>query len=119
MVRLGEAQHRAGDPRTHDTLLEAATLARRAGAPDVLVRAALANDRGFSRLGVPTTSSWRSLEAAIAVADPADATSLARLLACRAQELVHTPNHELRLAVGPAGRSSSSSAATTRGCSRR
>lgn len=98
MVLLGEAQHRAGDPRTHVTLLEAAELARRIGAPDVLVRAALANDRGFSRLGVPDEKQLEILEAAIAVADPTDTARLARLLACRAQELVHTPNHGLRLA---------------------
>ena len=95
---LGEAQHRAGDPRTHATLLEAATIARRAGAHDVLVRAALANDRGFSRLGIPDDEQLAVLEAALDVADPTDAASLARLLACRAQELVHTPSHDLRLA---------------------
>ncbi|MEO7572638.1 MAG: BTAD domain-containing putative transcriptional regulator [Acidimicrobiales bacterium] len=98
MVLLGEAQHRAGDPRTHDTLRAAANLARRAGAGDVLVRAALANDRGFSRVGVPDEEQLAILEAAIAAADPTDTARLARLLACRAQELVHTPNHELRLA---------------------
>jgi len=98
MVRLGEAQHRAGDPRTHDTLLDAANLARRAGAPNVLVRAALANDRGFSRVGVADQKQLATLEAAIAVADRSDTTNFARLLACRAQELVHTPNQELRLA---------------------
>lgn len=96
MVLLGEAQHRSGDPRTHDTLLEAADLARRAGADAVLVRAALADDRGFSRAGVPDHERLAALEAAIAVADRADTATFARLLACRAQELVHTPNHELR-----------------------
>lgn len=98
MVLLGEAQHRSGDPRTHDTLLDAADLARRTGADAVLVRAALANDRGFSRAGVPDHEQLATLEAAIAVADRADTATFARLLACRAQELVHTPNHELRLA---------------------
>jgi len=97
-VLLGEAQHRAGDPRTHETLREAASLARRAGAADVLVRAALANDRGFSRAGVPDEEQLAILEAAIAVADPSDTTRLARLLACHSQELVHTPNPERRLA---------------------
>jgi DNA-binding SARP family transcriptional activator len=98
MVRLGEAQHRAGDPRTHHTLLDAANLARRVGARDVLVRAALANDRGFSRAGFADHEQLATLEAAIAVADRSDTSNFARLLACRAQELVHTPNHELRLA---------------------
>ena len=47
MVRRGIAQQRAGYPKARDTLLEAATLAERCGAPDVLVRAALATDRGL------------------------------------------------------------------------
>ena len=98
MVLLGEAQHRAGDPRTHDTLLDAAALARRADAGAVLVRAALANDRGFSRAGVADEEQLATLEAAISVADRDDSATFARLLACRAQELVHTPNHDLRLA---------------------
>jgi tetratricopeptide (TPR) repeat protein len=97
MVRLGEAQHRAGDPRTHRTLLDAAGIARRTGARDVLVRAALANDRGFSRAGVADHEQLATLEAAIAVVDRTDTTSFARLLACRAQELVHSPNREERL----------------------
>ncbi len=98
MVRLGEAQHRAGDPRTHDTLLQAADLARRVGAHDVLIRAALANDRGFSRLGIADHYQLATLEAALHVVDPSDTNRYARLLACRSQELVHTPDHALRIA---------------------
>jgi DNA-binding SARP family transcriptional activator/tetratricopeptide (TPR) repeat protein len=98
MVRLGEAQHCAGDPRTHDTLLGAAGLARRVGAHDVLIRAALANDRGFSRLGIADLDQLATLEAALHVVDPSDTNRYARLLACRSQELVHTPDHALRVA---------------------
>ena len=98
MVRLGEAQRRAGDPATQRTLLDAAALAERAGAHDVLVRAALANDRGFTSAGTVDHEQLAALEAAIAVADRDDTTSYARLLACRAQELVFTAQEELRLA---------------------
>jgi DNA-binding SARP family transcriptional activator/tetratricopeptide (TPR) repeat protein len=97
-TRLGEAQHRAGDPRARETLLGAATAARKVGARDALVRAALANDRGFSSPRVPDVEQIRVLDAAIDAADPTDVSTMARLLALRAQELVHTGEHELRLA---------------------
>jgi DNA-binding SARP family transcriptional activator len=97
-ARLGEAQHRAGDPRARDTLLSAAATARKVGSGDVLVRAALANDRGFSAPRTPDVAQLEVLDAAIAAADPVDVSTRARLLALRAQELVHTPEHELRLA---------------------
>lgn len=96
-ARLGEAQHRAGDPRARDTLLSAAAIARKVGSDDVLVRAALANDRGFSPPRAPDVEQLEVIAAAIAVSDPADTSTRARLLALQAQELVHTPEHELRL----------------------
>ena len=96
--RLGEAQHRSGDPRARETLLSAAATARKVGAADVLVRAAMANDRGFSAPRVPDVAQLEVLDAAIAAVGSDDASTLARLLALRAQELVHTPEHELRLA---------------------
>jgi DNA-binding SARP family transcriptional activator/DNA polymerase III delta prime subunit len=96
MVRLGEARHRAGDPRAHDLLLAGADLARRCGADDVLIRAALANDRGIMRLGTVDHAELAAVEAAIAVADPDDAATYSRLLALYARELIHTPRFELR-----------------------
>src|SRR5262249_51244483 len=50
LVRLGDAQHRAGDPQAFETLQEGVRLARHSGAHDVLVRATLAGDRGFMLL---------------------------------------------------------------------
>ncbi|MEN3272493.1 MAG: hypothetical protein V7636_1254, partial [Actinomycetota bacterium] len=97
-VRLGEAQHRAGDARARETLLSAAATAQKVGSGDVVVRAALANDRGFSSPRAPDLAQLELLDAAIACADPVDESTHARLLALRAQELVHTPEHELRLA---------------------
>jgi DNA-binding SARP family transcriptional activator/tetratricopeptide (TPR) repeat protein len=99
MLRLGEAQRRAGDPRTSRTLLEAATMAQGVGATDVLVRAALANDRGFTPAGRVDEEQLAVLEAAIAVADRSDTTTHARLLACCAQELVSTARQAERFAA--------------------
>ncbi|HEX6658770.1 MAG TPA: hypothetical protein VF065_11840, partial [Ilumatobacter sp.] len=98
MLRLGEAQRRAGDPRASRTLLDAAAIARYAGASTVLVEAALANDRGFTTAGKVYEEQLAVLEAALAVTDRTDTTTYARLLACRAQELVSTPHQSLRLA---------------------
>jgi len=98
VLRLGEAQRRAGDPRASRTLLDAAALATGADAADVLVRAALANDRGFTPPGAVDDEQLAALEAALVVADRSDRSTYARLLACRAQELVSTPRQDERLA---------------------
>jgi tetratricopeptide (TPR) repeat protein len=95
-VRLGTAQHRSGHPNAYATLQEAADLALRAGASDVLARAALATDRGFLQLGGFAPQQLAILEAAVDVADPADVNMRARLLALYAQTLIHTPRAELR-----------------------
>lgn len=98
-VRLGVALHRSGDPAAYATLQEAAELARRAGAPDVLVRAALATDRGFLQLGSFAPQQLAIVEAALEVADPVDVDTHARLLALYAQTLIHTPRAERRQEV--------------------
>ena len=95
-VRLGTALHRSGDPTAYATLQEAAELARRAGASGVLVRAALATDRGFLQLGRFAPQQLAIVEAAVQVADPTDVRTHARLLALYAQTLIHTPRAELR-----------------------
>lgn len=97
-TRLGEAQHRAGDPRARQTLLAAATRARKVDDREALIRATLANDRGFASPRAPDVEQLDMIHAAIAAADPADVSTMARLLALRSQELVHTSDHELRLA---------------------
>jgi tetratricopeptide (TPR) repeat protein len=99
MLRLGEAQRRAGDPRASRTLLDAAATAEGAGATDVLVQAALANDRGFTPAGSVDDEQLAVLEAAIAAADRSDRATYARLLACHAQELVSTTRQDERLAA--------------------
>ena len=99
MVSLGVARQRAGDGRARAVLLEAADIAQRTEADDVLIRAALATDRGLSRLGTVDAEQLAVIEAAVGVADPADTATYARLLALYALELVETPQYELRQAV--------------------
>jgi DNA-binding SARP family transcriptional activator/tetratricopeptide (TPR) repeat protein len=96
LVRLGEARQRAGDARARATLLEAGALARRSGDADVLIRAALATDRGLGRVGSVDVEQLEMTEAAIEMANVADTTTYARLLALYARELIHTPRFELR-----------------------
>ena len=98
LVRLGEAQLRAGDPQAQDTIAEAADLARRSGAHDLLVRAALASNPGFMRIDPRAPEYLATVEAAVAVADQADTATYARLLALLAQSLVWTPDAERRVA---------------------
>jgi DNA-binding SARP family transcriptional activator len=95
-VRLGAALHRAGDPGAYAALQEGAALAQRCGASAVLVRAALATDRGFMQLGSFAPQQLAIVEAAVAMADAVDVHAYARLLALFAQTLIHTPRAQLR-----------------------
>jgi tetratricopeptide (TPR) repeat protein len=97
MVRLGEAQHVAGDPEALDNLEKGAALARRSGNYDTQIRAVLAADRGFMRLD-DAPSHLAMVEAAVAAADPTDLTNYARLLAILAMSLTYTPRTERRTA---------------------
>ena len=91
MVRLGEAQHRAGDPARASTLLAARSACpNEPHAHDVLVPRGPGQRSGFHAAGTVDHEQLAALEAAIAVADRDDTTTFARLLACRAQELVYT-----------------------------
>ena len=96
MVKWAQAQHRSGDPLAHATFLLGADMARRSGAHDVLVQAALGNDRGFMRLGAVETERLDIIEAALKVVDQHDTTIYARLLALYGRELIHTPQATLR-----------------------
>jgi len=88
LVDLGTAQKHSGDAAYRATLLEAGALAGRLGETDLMVAAALANNRGFtSKIGAQDDDRIVALEAAIdAVGDaPSDARAL--LLATLAAEL--------------------------------
>jgi hypothetical protein len=99
LVRLGDAQHRAGDTQALGTLAEGARLAQRSGAHEALVRAALAADRGFMRLDEGAPEYLATIEAALAVTDPADVATYARLRALLARSLIYTPDAARRVAA--------------------
>ncbi len=99
LVRLGDAQHRSGAPEAFDTLEQGAELARRSGADQALIRAAIAADRGFMRLDNRASEYLAMVEAAVAVADPADIATYARLLALLSQSVIYTPDVERRLGL--------------------
>jgi DNA-binding SARP family transcriptional activator len=99
LVRLGDAQHRSGDTRALETLQEGAQLAQRTGAREALVRAAIAADRGFMRLDNGAPEYLATVEAALAVTDPADVATYARLRALLARSLMYTPDAARRLAA--------------------
>ena len=84
---LGEAQRQVGDGAYRETLLEAARLAHRLGDADTLVRAALANNRGWaSRAGVLDTERVEMLQTALDALPEPDSVERARLLALLALE---------------------------------
>jgi DNA-binding SARP family transcriptional activator/tetratricopeptide (TPR) repeat protein len=99
LVRLGDAQHRAGDSAAFETLQEGARLARRSGAHEVLVRATFAYDRGFMLLDSRAPEYLAMVEAALAVTDSGDTATFARLRALLAQCLIYTPDAARRVAA--------------------
>ena len=99
LIGLGEAQLHAGRPEFRETLLEAAESARAAGDGERLVRAGLANSRGyFSSAGFVDEERVAVLEAALEHAPPDDPCR-ARLLALLAAELLWSPDHRRRRAL--------------------
>jgi DNA-binding SARP family transcriptional activator len=99
LVRLGEAQHIAGDSSALSTLGQAANLALKSGNNVALIRAALAADRGFMRTDAGAPEYLAMVEAAVAAADTSDTWTYARLLALLSQSLVFTPQAARRTAV--------------------
>ena len=99
LVRLGEAQHVAGEASALTTLGQAANLALNSGNNLALIRAALAADRGFMRTDAGAPEFLAIVEAAVAAADPSDTWTYARLLALLSQSLVFTPQAARRTAV--------------------
>ncbi len=100
LLALGTAQRQAGDTAHRETLLEAARLAETNGNADALVRAALANTRGWwSATGEVDAERVAVLEAAVGVVDPSDASARAKLLANLAVELTFAGEFERRQAL--------------------
>jgi hypothetical protein len=101
LTGLGDAQRQGGDPAHRETLLEAASLADEAGDVDTLVRAVLANNRGFfSLVGAIDEARIAMLRLAIDRLGDVDSPQRARLLATLCVELTFAPaEHEARLAL--------------------
>jgi class 3 adenylate cyclase/tetratricopeptide (TPR) repeat protein len=100
LIGLGTAQNQSGNAAFRATLLEAAELARRVGDSDGLVRAALANTRGFvSATGVVDAERIETLEAALAAVGDSDSADRAKLLALLAAELTFAGDWDRRLAL--------------------
>ncbi|MBV9799373.1 MAG: AAA family ATPase [Solirubrobacterales bacterium] len=88
LIGRGIAQQQCGDPDFRDTLLRAAELARTLGDTDRLVRAVLANTRGFvSETGRVDAERVVMLEAALEACGQAESVARARLLAILSAEL--------------------------------
>jgi DNA-binding SARP family transcriptional activator len=100
LAGLGEAQRQAGDASYRETLLEAARLAQIVEDVDVLVRAALANNRGSS--STSGTVDWErieTLETALKALGDAHPAARARLLALVAMERTYDGDYPARKAI--------------------
>ncbi|HWH94907.1 MAG TPA: AAA family ATPase, partial [Baekduia sp.] len=97
LAGLGDAQRQSGDPEFRTTLLEAAALARRLQDGPRLVRAVLANNRGFvSASGVVDDERLHALEDALTAVGEEDSAERAVLLATLAAELAFSPADRVR-----------------------
>lgn len=101
LLRLGDAQRLSGRPEHRQTLLDAATLARRTGDASRLARAALGRTRWFSSIvsNGGDAEQLQLLEDALAAVGDDDTGVRARLLATLAAELVYTERTDERFAT--------------------
>jgi class 3 adenylate cyclase len=94
LVSLGEAQRQCGDPAHRETLLDAANLAVQIGDVPALVRAALANYRGWHSIpGQVDAERVEALERALAGVGEADRPERARLLKQLSVELSYSGDY--------------------------
>jgi len=116
LIALGVAQNHSGKAGFRETLLEAGAGARARGDRDRLVRAALANTRGFvSATGIVDAERVGMLEAALAAVGDEDSARRSLLLALLAAELTFSGEWERRrdlsnLAIAIARRSGDAAA---------
>jgi class 3 adenylate cyclase len=100
LLGLGDAEHQVGDPAYRQTLLDAAHLADQLGDVDSLVRAALANNRGFqSSIGAADDERLAVIDLALARIDDPSSPDRARLLALSCAERVHAADNGLRMSI--------------------
>jgi class 3 adenylate cyclase len=97
LIGLGTAQRQSGDPAHRQTLLQAAAIAQEIGNDAMLVRAALANNRGgASTSGAVDYDRVRVLGAALDSVSAGDSGDRAMLLATLASELSFADQPERR-----------------------
>jgi class 3 adenylate cyclase/tetratricopeptide (TPR) repeat protein len=95
LLGLGDAQRQCGVPAFRETLLEAAHLADQIGDVDLLVRAALTNNRGFqSSIGTSDTDRLAVLDRALERLGDVDTADRARLLAQSCMEQYYSAQLE-------------------------
>jgi tetratricopeptide (TPR) repeat protein len=100
LVALGEAQRHAGDARSRASLLAGAAMARRLADERQLVRAALANTRGWaSSAGSVDVERVTVLEDALEMVGPEPSAERARLLATLSVEVSYDEDWRRRLAL--------------------
>ncbi len=99
LVQLGRALLRTGDADALETLVEAAQLARRHGANDTLVQAALSTRRGFVRVGDFAPTQRQLVQEALAVVPDDDIAARAQLLAMLGAALTGSPDSARREAA--------------------
>jgi len=100
LVELGTAQQHIGEAAFRETLLEAGLLARTVGATQLMVGAALANNRGmYSKLGHTDEERVAALEAALEAVGEAESSERALLLATLFSELEWKSSFEDRTAM--------------------
>jgi class 3 adenylate cyclase/tetratricopeptide (TPR) repeat protein len=93
LIRLGTAQRLDGNHAFHDTLLDALRLGRQCGARDLVVRAALVNNRNMgARTGVVDDDLVEGLDVALEMVGPEDSPERVRLLSALAMELAFDPD---------------------------
>jgi class 3 adenylate cyclase/tetratricopeptide (TPR) repeat protein len=98
LTALGEAQRRSGAGASRRTLLDAAHLAADQGEVGPLVRAVLANSRGFtSVIGQVDQERLEIIQRALDLVGPEPSAERAELLSLQASELVFADDHERRL----------------------
>ncbi|MFI0350784.1 ATP-binding protein [Actinomadura sp. 9N407] len=100
LVHCGRAMWLAGDPEARPTLARGAALARECGRGDLVVAAAVAEDRGFfSMTAAADTGRIELLTLARTLVDPADLRARALLTAQLAAELTWARDGERRYAL--------------------
>jgi hypothetical protein len=100
MLGLGDAQRQTGDPSHRETLLAAGRLADAVDAVDILVRAALRNNRGWnSMVGAVDRERVDMVTRALERLGNADSPDRARLLALLCVEVIWDVGFEERLSM--------------------